>query len=81
MNVTKILNNLQNTAESIRATRRALHDDGVSDEQVNTMIFLELGGDCIVIVGDDGVARYESSGVAVDSINWPPEDLEDDEDE
>ena len=68
------LDNLKNTAESIRETRARLIALGNSRKGADNAIFLELGGDDCVNIGDDGVARYECSGVPVGSINWPPED-------
>lgn len=38
------------------------------------LVAIALGVGSVVIKGDDGVSRYKVSGVAVDSINWPPED-------
>jgi len=73
MNVGKILEGLKNTPESIRAALKALKDGGMSPKMADMMVFAELGGDDVVIIDENGVERYEGSGIRVDSIHWPPE--------
>lgn len=73
MTVQDIIDNLQNTPESILATYQALRKFGRDDEGARNAIFIELGGGDVVLEGEDGAAVYQHSGVPVGSINWPPE--------
>lgn len=74
MSIERVLNEVQNTPESIAQARRDLVAAGLSPEEADFEILIALGGSDTVETDEAGVAYYtrgDGGRVRVDSINWP----------